>query len=101
MKRATKLKIVNWVKRLIQYKETDHTPYIQTKTYPIHTVRSERVYANRELVMQSEDQLKFTAMSSLIDLLGKDELIKYEYIEEPSRSATRIIAEINVILPNK
>ena len=101
MKQETKLRIVNWVKRIIQYKEFDHTPYIQTKTYPIHTVRSEHIYPNREIVMQSEDQLKFAAMSSLIDQLGKNELIKYEYIEEPSRSTTRIIAEINVILPNK
>jgi len=99
MKVETKLKIIRWVKRLLNYEETNKPPFIIKETRQIQIVRAVQILPEIELKLIDEEQLKFAIGLELLSELQKTPAIKYTIEKDSNPDKVRHIAELKYILP--
>jgi hypothetical protein len=102
MKIETKLKILHWVEKLLRWRATDDMyPIIIKEERQIQLVRADQLIPEKELLMISEDQLKFSIGLELLTELQKTPVIKYtmEKDDVPYSEDVHYKAELKYILP--
>jgi hypothetical protein len=100
MKFLTKLKIVNWVEKLLNL-DYPKTPLIYKEEQKIERVRHQHIYNNQELNMISEHQVRFAAGLAIVEMLNCEDMgpsfITYTR-ERVDIDHTKVVAELNVIM---
>jgi hypothetical protein len=102
MKHETKLKIVQVIKSLLRWNETQYqSPVIEIQRFNIRMVQSHQRYSHRDLMVLSFDQLKYHANLQLISQLEANGLIKYETVDNPNELTAHktFVASLKVIIP--
>jgi hypothetical protein len=103
MKTNTKLKIVNWVKKVLHYRDFDFTPYIVKKELPIIEIHAQEIIEDDKL----NDLMKYDALyehmfASVFSQIKQIKAMKVEYRESPlSDKGILVKATLNIIMPYK
>ena len=100
MKMITKRKLIRWFGKLIRYDITkDMVRFIQIEERKVQRIKHEHIYSNHELIMITEEQIRFASGLSILTILNDQNFIKYERTPEEDSAYTKITAELKIILP--
>lgn len=88
MKIETKFKIINWVKRILRYEETNLPgPFIEKKSYDLETITHTHIYSKEEWEYVCQNELiKIQVAGAMLKVLSSNEVNAIDTKFEPLHS---------------